>query len=258
MKLKIIDTKHGPDSKAWYTLKPLREKYLDDNGIPTMWGLGVGNYERCLSLKNKKQKWLFCDMPYWNRWDPRCPHDDYYWRIINSDIHVTHVIPDLPQERIAHIQLKEWRDKGDYILVAPSSVTVNTFIGQRNWEQETINFLKQKTDMPIKVRHKPRKNGKSGPAYADVSLQEDLEHAACVVTSCSMVSVDAVIEGVPVYCHSRCCATPVAQTIENFGKPNFATNRTDWLATLSWHQYSKKEIQTGLFAEMFKEMYGLA
>ena len=89
-------------------------------------------------------------------------------------------------------------------------------------------------------------------------MQEDLEHAACVVTSCSMVSVDAVIEGVPVYCHSRCCATPVAQTIENFGKPNFATNRTDWLATLSWHQYSKKEIQTGLFGEMFKEMYGLA
>ena len=39
MKLKIIDAKHGPDSKAWYTLKPLREKYLDENGIPTMWGL---------------------------------------------------------------------------------------------------------------------------------------------------------------------------------------------------------------------------
>ena len=52
MKLKIIDAKHGPDSKAWYTLKPLREKYLDESGIHTMWGLGVGNYERCLTLKN--------------------------------------------------------------------------------------------------------------------------------------------------------------------------------------------------------------
>ena len=50
MKLKIIDAKHGPDSKAWYTLKPLKEKYLDENGIPTMWGLGVGNYERCLTI----------------------------------------------------------------------------------------------------------------------------------------------------------------------------------------------------------------
>ena len=94
-------------------------------------------------------------------------------------------------------------------------------------------------------------------AYADVPLQEDLKNAACVVTSCSMVSVDAIIEGVPVYCHPRCCATPVAQTIENFGKTNFATNRIDWLATLSWHQYTKAEIESGLFAEMFKQMYNI-
>ena len=75
MKLNVINNGHGADSKAWYTLKPL-QKYMDVQGIPTMWGLGVGNYDRCLNLKNNKQPWLFCDMPYWNRWDPRDPHDN--------------------------------------------------------------------------------------------------------------------------------------------------------------------------------------
>ena len=254
MKLNVINNGHGADSKAWYTLKPLK-KYMDVQGIPTMWGLGVGNYDRCLNLKNNKQPWLFCDMPYWNRWDPHAPHDNYSWRIIHSDIHITKILPDLPDERIKHIELKDWNDKGDYILLAPSSVTINSFIGQRNWEQDTITFLKTKTDMPIKVRHKPRKNGKSGPAYADVPLHEDLKNAACVVTSCSMVAIDAIIEGIPVYCHPRCAAISVAQTIENFGQPVFSDERGNWLKTLSWHQYTQKEIESGLFKEMFTQLY---
>ena len=254
MKLNVINNRHGYDSKAWYSLRPL-QKYMDTDGIPTMWGLAVGNYARCLELKNTSKKWLFCDMPYWNRWDPFNPHNDYSWRIIYSDIHVTHIIPNLPTDRIKHIQLKDWSDKGEYILVAPSSVTINTFIGQRNWEQDTVEKIKTQTDMPIRIRHKPRKNGKSGPAYADVPLQADLQKSSCVVTSCSMVAIDAIIQGVPVYCHPRCAAFPVAQSIENFGNPVFSDNRQEWLATLSWHQYTQQEITSGLFEEMFTQFY---
>ena len=72
-----------------------------------------------------------------------------------------------------------------------------------------------------------------------------------------MVAIDAVIEGIPVYCHSRCAATPVAQTIENFGNPIFSQDRKDWLSTLSWHQYTQKEIESGMFESMFKQMYNL-
>ena len=84
MKLKIINNRHGPDSKAWYTLKPLM-KYHHDKGIPTMWGLAVGNYDRAIELKNNKQPWLFCDMPYWGRWNPLKeavnPQGEYFRRI---------------------------------------------------------------------------------------------------------------------------------------------------------------------------------
>ena len=79
MKLNVINNGHGADSKAWYTLKPL-QKYMDVQGIPTMWGLGVGNYDRCLNLKNNKQPWLFCDMPYWNRYHLFVRHFADHWR----------------------------------------------------------------------------------------------------------------------------------------------------------------------------------
>ena len=258
MKLNIINNNHGDDSKAWYSLKPLHQ-YIDKNGIPTMWGLASTNYTKAVSYVKNKKPWLFCDMPYWGRWNPLKmavnPHGEYFWRTCLNGIHVNKIINDLPHDRIKNITIKDWRTKGEYILIAPSSPTVNRFIGQPNWEHDTIKFLKTMTDMPIKVRHKPRKSGKSGPAYALTPLADDLQNASCVITSCSMVAVDAIIEGIPVYCHALACTHPVAQDIKKYGQPVYAENRKDWLATLSYHQYTSEEIQSGLFAKMFKEMY---
>ena len=259
MKLNVINNNHGPDSKAWYTLKPLMQ-YHDPQGIPVMWGLATSNYHKAHELVRNKQPWLFCDMPYWGRWNPLKqavnPQGEYYWRMCLNDIHVTDIKKDLPKHRIDHINIEPWRQhKGDYVLVAPSSVTVNNFVGEPDWEQRTVAWLRTQTDMPIKVRHKPRKQGKSGPAYADVPLDEDLKYADSVITSCSMVSVDAIIQGIPVYCHASCPAAPVAQTIKNFSKPVYSDEREDWLATLSWHQYTQQEIEEGLFKVMFEEMY---
>ena len=72
-----------------------------------------------------------------------------------------------------------------------------------------------------------------------------------------MVAIDAIIEGIPVYCHPRCAATSVAQTIENFGQTVFSDERENWLKTLSWHQYTQKEIESGLFKEMFTQLYDM-
>ena len=59
MKLNVINNGHAKESKAWYTLGPL-QKYHDAQGIPTMWGLAVGNYDRAVQLKNNNRPWVFC------------------------------------------------------------------------------------------------------------------------------------------------------------------------------------------------------
>ena len=142
MKLNIINNNHGDDSKAWYSLKPLHQ-YLDQQGIPTMWGLGSANYTKAVSYVKNNKPWLFCDMPYWGRWNPLKmavnPHGEYYWRTCFKGIHVNKIVDGLPYDRIKNITLKDWRTKGEYILIAPSSPTVNRFIGEPNWEQETIS-----------------------------------------------------------------------------------------------------------------------
>ena len=110
--------------------------------------------------------------------------------------------------------------------------------------------------MPIKIRYKPRGGaGRSGPAYALVPLADDLAKASCVVTSCSLVGVEAAIEGIPVYSLPRGATWPIAQAVENFGQPNYSEQRKEWLATLSYHQYTHDEIQSGLFKEIMEGMY---
>ena len=81
-----------------------------------------------------------------------------------------------------------------------------------NWLDDTIKKIKQHTDRPIKVRHKPRGKGTSGPAVADVPLTRDLENAHCCVTSCSISAVESLCEGVPVICHERSFAAPICDT----------------------------------------------
>ena len=94
-----------------------------------------------------------------------------------------------------------------------------------NWTNDTIDKIKRYTDRPIKLRHKPRGRGTSGPSEAKVPLSEDLKDAWCVVTSCSIAAVEAMCEGIPVFCHDKSFATDVAGTelsdIENpyYGGP---------------------------------------
>ena len=259
MKLNVINNGHGPKSKAWYTLRPLK-KYHHDEGIPTMWGLRLANHRRARECVINDKPWLFCDMPYWGRWNPLkesvSPDGEYYWRTIYKDIHVTKIHEGLPHDRIKNISIKDWRTKGEYILLAPSSDSINGFVGRQNWERETIELLKTKTDMPIKIRYKPRGGaGRSGPAYALVPLADDLAKASCVVTSCSLVGVEAAIEGIPVYSLPRGATWPIAQAVENFGQPNYSEQRKEWLATLGYHQYTHDEIQSGLFKEVMEGLY---
>ena len=106
MKLNIINNAHGPESKAWYTLRPL-QAYHVPNGIPTMWGLRLTNHRRARECRKANKPWLFCDMPYWGRWNPLkeavAPDAEYYWRTIFNDIHVTKIHDNLPQDRIKDI-----------------------------------------------------------------------------------------------------------------------------------------------------------
>lgn len=247
MKLRLA-TNHGPESKAWQVLNGLKQ-FDSDDGIDTVWGLGSGNFEIVKQAKN----FLFTDMPYWNRYNPEQPNQQYNWRICVNNIHVNKTF-DLPSDRSHAIQLREWRDHGEYILVAPSSDTIHRYIGKPNWLNDTVEKLKSLTDLPMKVRPKPRKKGTSGPHVADVPLSEDFINAKYVITSCSVVGVESVIAGIPTFCEPQAACAPVANTDIFSLKPMFP-DRQQWINTLSYHQWTPIEIAQGKFLEIYKNLY---
>lgn len=252
MKLKLA-TNHSSNSKAWQVLKPLQQ-YSDINGIDTVWGLGAGNLNIVKTAQQNKKNWLYTDMPYWNRFNPSNPEGKYHWRMCVNNVHVNQIF-DLPNDRCSHITLKEWRHHGEYILVAPSSDTIHRYLEKPNWTDDIVSKLKQLTDLPIKIRPKPRKKGTSGPHVADIPLSEDFSKAKYVVTSCSMVGVEAVIEGIPTFCEPEAGCAPVANTDIFSLEPRF-DDRQQWLNTISYHQYTSVEIQNGTFYSNFKDIYG--
>jgi hypothetical protein len=239
---------HQPQSKAWQVLKPFAQ-YESTNGVPTVWGLGSGNFD----IVKKAKHFLFTDMPYWNRYNPDVPQGEYHWRTCIDNIHVTEVM-DLPGDRSAHIDLKEWRDYGEYILVAPSSLTVHRYIGKPNWTEDTVKKLKTVTDLPIRIRDKPRRKGTSGPHVADTPLAVDFQQAKFVVTSCSVVGVESIIEGIPTFCEPEAACAPMSNTDIFSLEPEFP-DRQLWLNTLSYHQWTPAELQSGKFASEFADMY---
>lgn len=251
MKLKLA-TNHGPTSKAWQVLNPFGQ-YKDDNGVDTVWGLGAGNFNIVKTAMQAKKNWLYTDMPYWNRYHPDRPNDEYHWRTCVNGVHCNKIF-NLPNDRSRQIELKEWTHEGEYILVAPSSDTIHRHIGKTNWTHDTVTKLKTLTDLPIKIRNKPRKNGTSGPHVADVPLQEDLRNAKYVITSCSLVGVEAVIQGKPVFSEPQAACAPVANTDIFSLVPKFP-DRQMWINTLSYHQWTPSEIQSGQFATSFKNLY---
>ena len=70
-----------------------------------------------------------------------------------------------------------------------------------------------------------------------------------------MVAVDALIDGIPVYSHELSATSTVSKHPKDFGEHFRPTNRTEWLATLSYHQYTSDEFASGLFKDIFKELY---
>lgn len=259
MKLKLSKN-HLPTSKAWQVLKPLEQYHNEVDGIDTVWGLGVQNSIIVQNAVNQDRNWLFTDMPYWNRYDPSRPNDEFHWRTCVNNIHCNNVF-DLPNDRSKHIELKDWRVDGEYILVAPSSSGIHNIIGQPEWLKKTLNRLLS-TDLPVKVRYKPRKNGTSGPHVADIPLIDDLRNAKYVVTSCSIVGVEAIIEGIPTFCEPQSACAPVAGswiTSESksgsFSLVPAYPDRQMWLNTLSYHQWTSSEFSSGRFASEFGQLY---
>ena len=268
--LNIYAPSDKPQSKCWEVFNGVKQTWpeesihIKDNSKPyyrenadnMFWGLVNNNTNIIHDIEYYGQNYWFTDTPYFGRFNNNnLKADNHYWRICKNNIHARH-IPSLDNARLKSfdITVKDKKDKGDYILICPSSAGIHRFIGQTGWLTDTITKIKKLTDRPIVVREKPRGRGTSGPSEAKIPLVEQLKNAWCCVTSCSISAVESLCEGVPVICHPKSFAQSICDTqLDAVNNPKYV-EPTDWLRSLSYQQFTPEEFANGTAIGVLKEI----
>ena len=258
----------NPKSKCWEVFNGVKKTWPDDIEIrdnavkedPTsdsmFWGFVNHNLELVRRLERDKKDYWFTDTPYFGRFDNRdLRPDNHYWRIAKNNIHVP-FIEHCPSDRFEKFKIKtqERHKNGKHILVCPSSYTVQNYLDWNDWHVHVMTDLKEFTDRPIIWRDKPRKNGTSGPAVADVPIQEQLKDAWACVTSCSISAAEAIANGVPVFCHPKSFAAPIANTDLRYIENPEWHDPVEWFNSLSYQQFTPEEYANGTAVSILKDI----
>ncbi len=258
---------NNTNSKAWEVLNGVEKSWPEqikklnnaveneplDNSM--FWGFVNNNLEMVKKLEARNHNYWFTDTPYFGRFDNNnLKPDNHYWRICKNQIHAR-FLKDCKADRFEKfgMEIKAPTLKGSHILVCPSSSGIHNYLGNANWTQNTIDKLKRVTDRPIRLRHKPRGRGTSGPSEAKVPLSEDLKDAWACVTSCSISAIEAVCMGVPVFCDRKSFAEPMGNLeIEDIEDPFYA-GPEPWLYSLAYQQFTPEEFANGTAVEILMD-----
>jgi hypothetical protein len=232
------------ESKGNWVMDAFAQSDHHDLPHTVMWG-------NISAVHSYPQPFLFTDMPYFNRWmgDNR---DTCHWRVVNDHLHCNWVTGNMPDDRFKKlgITVQDWRIKGDHILVCPSSAALERYYGDHNWLVGTLQLLRQHTDRPIRVRHKPRANGTSGPRAAVIPFEEDCRNAWAVVTHSSIAGVEAAVLGIPVFSQWQSPCSIIANLDLSCIEEPVLHDRSSWLNTLAYYQYTEAEIAAGLYRDI--------
>ena len=257
-----------PKSKCWEVFDGIKKTW--PNGVvvknntdtdvtsPAMfWGFINNNISLVHQLEQQGLDYWYTDTPYFGRFDNNnLKEDNHYWRICKNQIHARYW-RDCPSDRFDKFNLKiKTKDKnqGEYILICPSSVGIHTYLKKPNWLNDTVKEIKKYTDRPIKIREKPRKAGTSGPAVADVPLEQDLQNAWACVTSCSISAVAAALEGVPVFSDPKSFAWSMSSASLSEIEDPLYLDPTQWLYSLAYQQFTPQEFANGTAVSILKEI----
>lgn len=212
----------------------IREGSKYSGGDVALWGLLRGAKELRQQVKADGSTYYALDHAYIGR--------EQNFRVTRNGFQQTEIF-DCPKDRWKRIQdkyrpeVKDWRRGGSYILLAMSSTMVYEYFDEIGWEDRIRYQLRQYTDREIVTRKK---------VGLGEGLQSQLAKAWCVVTHASMVAVDAVLAGVPVYVTGPSVARPMGQTdLRKIEEPVFP-EREQWFRSLAYAQFDLKDMQRGI------------
>jgi hypothetical protein len=191
----------------------------------------------------QKRTWVYWDRGYFDRIFatglPTGVNGGYYrWHVGSFQMSQVRPVPaDRWLARKASSCVLPWEKNGNHIVIAAPTRTYAKFHGTRDWIADTIDALARVTDRQMVIRDKEQ--------CLRRPLMEDLAGAHALVTHGSNAAVEAVILGCPVFVDKSSAAVLVGKTdLKEIEKPVYP-NRTMWLNSLAYSQFSEAELVDG-------------
>lgn len=211
------------------------------------YGILRGTGDILKACEKRGRDYLYVDHSYfWQHHGmPDNPSSDIYFRICKNGRYLTKGAPFGP-ERMAglKIDMKPWKRGGDKVVIVPMSGFVASHMGidPSAWLINTINALSVLTERQIVIKPKNKPSDFTPGTSPFIKFIQD---AWAVVVAESNVAVDAILEGVPVFCSEHCAAAEVALTDLSMIESPAYPDRTEWLQKLSYQQFTFEEIRNG-------------
>jgi hypothetical protein len=183
-------------------------------------------------------------------------------RVVKNELQHTTSI-DVPSDRWDQLVANDpklkwtgWKTKGNKILLVIPNAKACHFFGfdLDQWKTQTIQTIKQHTDMPIVIRTKgSRSDRNQNSIYAALD-----NNIFATVTFNSIAAMESIAYGIPAFISVPCAASPLANTdLSKIRTPIYPNEELvqKHCRTLAYGQFSYTEILNGTAWNIIQRYY---
>lgn len=210
----------------------------------------VGNEQLLVSKIDNKYPFWFIDSGYTNFIEPS---KKKWHRLIRNHLHQNNNT-EVPVDRLGNFASfpAQWRTDGEIILVVePGPLAAGIFhVDLKTWRYTVEEELRKYTDKKIVFREKAPKKQRT-PLYKEL-LNDDYY---CLININSNAATESIWAGVPVITLDKHISNPVTRNSISDINNLFRGNLANWLALLSYSQFTYEELMDGTAVEIVKKYH---
>lgn len=231
-------------------------------GVDVGFAYGWRHPEMFQGYRKTGRSFVYSDLGWWDRKPTGNVLGGYHKVSVNDRDPTAYFRAGHVADRLARfgIDVKPWRLSGRHILVAGMSdkSAATRGLAPYEWERKIIAELGRRTERPIWYRPKPSwlaARPLPGARFSPPSepLEVALRNCWAVVTLHSNVAVDALAEGIPVYCEQGVGSAISMPSLDMIESPPQPVDRIGFLADIAWCQWSAEEMRSGICWRYLRE-----
>jgi hypothetical protein len=211
----------------------------------------VGNENIIVDKIDNNLPFWFIDSGYTNFVEP----NKKWHRLTRNHLHFNNQFI-APADRLTNFTTfpRPWRKDGEKILIVepgPFAASI-MHVDPKSWTEEVSNELKKYTNRPIEIRSKTNK--KTRTSLYQTLLEGDYY---CTVSINSNSAVESIWAGVPAITLDKHVSNTVTRNDLSQINDLYYGSLGDWLAWLSYCQFTYDEFMDGTALRIVKEYHGV-